>query len=237
MQMIGVRLLVLAALGGCQVQTGRLLPEPSYPVPVSVENMDRRVAAMKGAEVVVAGIIDGEPRRVARARKSPIGGFLDYVHVPVRVEVSVRGGASGSVGFGAYCYSMENDRQLGVLNFQPKTGERRIFFLRRENGELRSVGDVLDYSLLVYSGSHRAGFCSGMGEGRCLTELLLRPQQDASRAGFVRNLMSHSTYAMGLLSSPEDVKSLLGEMAGSSDFEIASRAKDVLGMAAVWWPK
>ncbi len=106
--------------------------------------------------IVLVGLVTGvnavgAPRQ---ARRSP-GTLLQLTRVELHVENMLRGKVeSRNIKFYFFGFSDKNPAYIGLPRYQVAIGERRIFFLTTELGRLRSVGDVLDYTLPVASGFH-----------------------------------------------------------------------------------
>ena len=115
-----------------------------------------RYRAFTCAPIVLVGTVT-EVNSVGRptpARRSPQI-LLQLTKVRAHVENVLRGGiVDRDVQFYYFGYANENHGYRGPPRFHVSPGERRVFFLTRELGHLRSVGDVVDYTLFVASGSH-----------------------------------------------------------------------------------
>jgi hypothetical protein len=91
--------------------------------------------------------------------------------------------------FKFYYYSQSEtsrpNRRYAVL-FRAEPGKHYLFFLSRENGVLRSIGDVGEFFIEVYSGRHSIPLSPGSPQaetwnsenGRRLAEVLLTPGEE-----------------------------------------------------------
>jgi len=114
---------------------------------------------------------------------------------PIKIqieEVIRRGGAAEQMEFLYVTFSARSEVDLGQPRYIPDIGQRRIYFLTPSGRDYRSVRDVLNYPLHVYTGSHRRGFCRSKPPGQCIAEILLIPQAD-----FDPHLFSASLYGDG----------------------------------------
>ncbi len=80
---------------------------------------------------------------------------LQLTELNVIVENVLRGSVTGSVAtFYMYLWSGGEEHVSG-FKYHPEVGERRVYFLKRDKGVLRSVGDVMEcYTIRISSGSH-----------------------------------------------------------------------------------
>jgi hypothetical protein len=78
--------------------------------------------------------------------------------------------------------------------FEAEPGKRYIFFLTKENGVLRSIGDVGEYSVPVNSGQHR-DFKVSSDFGRTLADILLRRGDGTNSAEFAFGLHASARLA------------------------------------------
>jgi hypothetical protein len=129
---------------------------------------------MRLSPIIVVGKVTSVEtvRKGYRASRQP-NLFLDLMKVKIDVENILRGEGLGSnLVFYFFAYSPRNGGYSGPPRYEVGAGNRRIFFLTRDLGVLRSSGDVLDYTLHVASGSHRGlGLSSDLGES--ISEILL----------------------------------------------------------------
>jgi hypothetical protein len=112
------------------------------------------------------------------------GVYLDLHAVRCKRENSLKGGLGGPelrffyFADGQYPDSKPDPRFSRL--FQAEPGSRYIFFLTRERGVLRSIGDVGDYSILVSTGAHPEGWTKDTDIGTLVSEVLLTPGNGAN---------------------------------------------------------
>jgi hypothetical protein len=149
------------------------------------ENYDPGVLAISfdqapvflSAPIVVAGRVVsvspvGGPRPANRAPDQ----LIQLTKATIHVENVLRGRVpTGSASFYYYGFSDQNAGYSGPPTFRTAVGDRRIFFLTFERGDLRSVGDVRDYTLAVVLGSHEGMKIGGATLGEQIAELLFSP--------------------------------------------------------------
>ena len=118
------------------------------------------------------------------------GVSLDLHLVHCRLENTLRGKIDGPE-FSFYYYGQHSARGwnpfYSVL-FRAEPAKRYIFFLVRENGVLRSIGDVGEYCIEVWSGAHPAyispavkdGWIDQAELGRAVADILLKKGEGAA---------------------------------------------------------
>jgi hypothetical protein len=150
--------------------------------------------------------------------------------IEIELEEVIRGNVPDDpLVFYYFTYSADNDRDLGVPRYIPEPGQRRIYFLMRDAGVYRSVGDVTDFTLKMPSGIHRRDFCRGKEPGACMAEMLLTPGEGFEVEAFVARL-TVDAYAASILGSPAQVRGLLDRLRTMPDARVAGRAAEVATM-------
>lgn len=146
--------------------------------------------------------------------------------ITITPEAVIRGGnLSDKLTFYFFSYANSASKaDLGRLRYLPEPGQRRVFFLIRENTFLRSIGDVTDYTLMTGSAPRPAGMCNGRTAGCCLAEHLLDPTGQADIEIFVR-YMGKAAFVADTLCSPKYAASRLRMLTLSPIREIAEGAK------------
>ena len=139
---------------------------------------------MLSAEVVIVATVlsdlpDGPPQ--------PATLYPDVSLQRRRVRCVAENVLKGEVDLGSlefYYFTLAREqvnlsaRQHVVLapGYEAKRGKRYAFFLVRESGVLRSVGDVFNYSVPVLAGAHvDGGLSAEVPLGRALARILLTP--------------------------------------------------------------
>lgn len=167
------------------------------------------------APIVVVGVVE-ENRVVAEhieAAQYP-GLFLDLHAVRVKRENSLRGGLRDPAltfyyfAQGIYPDSRANPRHKQLFEAVP--GSRYLFFLIRDRGVLRSIGDVGNYSIRVATGTHPAIQGRDPSEegpdienirlGRQMTEVLLTPGPGTDFEAMAGRLSTQACFAQGWIS-------------------------------------
>jgi hypothetical protein len=84
--------------------------------------------------------------------------------------------------------------------FQAEPGHRYLFALMRQGLELRSVGEVGNYSVSIYSGSHKlpGGTPNPMKSGERIGRILLQPGDGFEPAEFSRSIARYLLIAEAL---------------------------------------
>jgi hypothetical protein len=133
--------------------------------------------------VVVASVERNEviAKHVEAARFA--GVFLDF-HVVTCVRENLLKGDLTDSRFTFFYFAdgrYANSRPNPIFKrlFTAKPGSRYVFFLTRDRGALRSVGDVGDYPIFVSTGRHTETLAKGADTGKLLSEILLTPGSGA----------------------------------------------------------
>ncbi len=127
--------------------------------------------------VLVGKVLSIRPvGRPTRAARSP-GVELQLTELNVIVENVLRGPVTGSVAtFYMYLLSQVGGEEFPRgFKYYPQLGERRAYFLKRDNGVLRSIGDVMEsYTIPIFSGSHEhSRMPPGISVRRAISVMLL----------------------------------------------------------------
>jgi hypothetical protein len=140
--------------------------------------------------IAAAYVVDNAAvrRRVPAARMPGI--LLDLHRVHARVEVAIRGDVGAELEF---YYFVQADDSPGNnpryrLMFEAEPGRRYIFFLCREGAALRSVGDVGEYSLKIFSGAHRNYRPPAKDAATAVQDILLKRGEGSDPAALVYGL-------------------------------------------------
>ena len=175
--------------------------------------------------IIVAGVVQENrvvAKRIEARRYKNV--FLDLHEVRCQRENSLKGEVAGNeFTFFYYADRRYLDKQNPPVYrrmFQADAGRRYIFFLTRDAGVLRSIGDVGNYSIPVQSGKHDEGSVQSSDAGKRIAEILLTRGHGAdptvmsnalgraSRAADVWGSRLHTaTLLRGLLSSGEPLRS------------------------------
>ena len=163
--------------------------------------------------VIVGKMLSIRPvGRPIRAARSP-GVELQLTELNVIVENVLRGSVTGSVAtFYMYLLSqVGGEEYVSGLKYHAEAGERRVYFLKRDKGVLRSVGDVMRcYTIRIYSGSHELSRMSpGISVREAISVLLLSEGVEMTcefAAGLDESYrlavqLTSKKYAMALLSA------------------------------------
>ena len=141
------------------------------------------------------------------------GFYLDLHVVRCRIENSLKGGPAGpELAFFYFADGKYRDSRLNPLykrQYQAEPGSRYLFFLTKDRGVLRSIGDVGDkYSIHVLTGAHPGGPISGADLGSRISEILLTPGDGADLGGMAGSLSRYSSVADYWGSRPHTVQML-----------------------------
>ena len=161
-------------LSGCH---DRCEPQDQYD-PLEMAISSNRYHVFTAAPIVVIGmvtntrLVDG-PRP---ARRQPQL-LVQLTEVGIHIENILRGKIEpADTHFYFFGVSDQNSGYSGPPRYRVAVGERRIFFLTRDGGQLRSMGDVLDYTLLVTTGPHpELRLADKQPLGDLISEVLLSP--------------------------------------------------------------
>ena len=192
-------LISLMMLGGCRrerypdmVDT---LGTAIDALPFGIDSDPRKLAPI----VVVASVEEDQVvlRHIEAARYQ--GVYLDLHAVRCKRENSLKGGLRELelkffyYGSGNYPDSKPNPRYKRLFHATP--GARYVFFLTHDRDRLRSIGDVGEYSIRVFSGTHPESPTEGKDPGGRLSEILLTPGNGADLGGMAEELGSYSKIA------------------------------------------
>ena len=123
------------------------------------------------------------------------GVYLDLHAVRCKRENSLKGGLTGpELTFFYFADGRYPDSKPNPLHkrlFQADPGSRYLFFLTRDRGMLRSIGDVGDYSILVSTGSHPEGPAKDVDIGTLISEILLVPGNGADLDLMAKKLVQY----------------------------------------------
>jgi hypothetical protein len=140
------------------------------------------------APVVVVAYVN--ENRVAKAN-IPAARYpklaLNLHVVRCRLENLLRGSLDGEEFSFYYFGDDKNENPLYRKTFSAEAGGRYVFFLSRENGLLRSIADVGDYSVEVLSGAHRM-YISHADLGALIVGILLSPGEGVKPEEFTRSI-------------------------------------------------
>lgn len=185
--------------------------------------------SIKAPLIVLGSVTDvnliGQPTPSGSDRR--IG--VQLTRIKIKVEEAIKGDVPGGIlELYYFVYAPQaSEMDLGVPRYIPTVGQRRIYFLKRDNGRYRSVGDVLDYTVRVSSGKHPEDFCSNETPGCCIAELLLIPQEGIDPGWFVVDMVS-AQYIAEVLCSHRKSQELLRNLVHHTDPRIAERAREVI---------
>jgi hypothetical protein len=153
--------------------------------------------------------------------------LIQLTLISLNVETVIRGDIpSGKFDFHYYTFSNQNRIDL-ARRFEPRVGDRRVFFIQAFNGGHRSVGDVTDYTIAVKSGFHSRDFCLGEPLGNCISRILLTPGKVYDSEAYALNLRK-ATSTAELIGSGELAFQLLQQLSKSTDPKVAAAAQRVL---------
>lgn len=165
------------------------------------------------APIIVGGVViaDQIVARHVESVRCP-GVYLDLHTVKVKVENNIRGDLVGSeVAF----HYFSDGRYLGSRAspyhkrlFRAESGGRFVFFLTREREVLRSVGDVGDYSIRIYTGVHSQASLAGDPPGTRLSRMLLEPGEGVDLEAMASQLLDYNEIASVWSSRPQAVELL-----------------------------
>jgi hypothetical protein len=213
-------LLTVAALGvSCQ-------PEPKVGIransPLSYPELVKRSPIVLVARVVAVNVI-GPEVRTSDEQRYPI-----RLHrVTAIVENVLKGSAPfGEVAFNRYGWSPDQPMvgPWGIV----VAGQRSVFFLDREGGELRSFVDLYPAQIEVLSGRHPESMPdSARSIEESLAELLLVPGEDVRAEAFSQGLQTASGISIELVGSANTFR-LLKLLLSSQEPSIRTQACRVI---------
>jgi hypothetical protein len=225
-------LLLLVAFTGCTTTD----VTDSFRTSDSRRSLDDKLRYEFDAPIIVEGRVC-EFTEVGAPRRSP--GAPRIKSQPNKIKISVEHVAKGniassSIEFYYFTFSSASDVDLGVPFYRPAVGQHRIFFLKRWRDTYRSVGDVMDYTLVVSSGVHEKGICRGKSPGCCVAEILLVPGSAPDIYWFSRSLVK-SEYVARTVCSPSVGRNLLVSLTNNPNGEISGAARAILSNPT-WTP-
>ena len=137
----------------------------------------REREVMRSAPIVVVGrVVSVQTLQSSVAARLQPELLLDQLAVEIVVENRLRGDISSErLMFVVFVRSRSNKGWAGPPPFAVSIGDRRVFFLTRHQTTVRSCGDVLDYSLPVFTGSHRDDSIPKSDIGEAVARILLTP--------------------------------------------------------------
>ena len=151
---------------------------------------------------------------------------VQLTRIWIDIEEVIKGNAeTGPAAF--YYYAVSSTKELIPPHiYLPVVGGHRIFFLDRVGATLRSVGDVFDHTLRVFTGTHPQGFCRSKEPRCCIADILLTPGRDFDRKWFPI-FLGDAYYAAGVLCCKGVATRLLYALALNSDQGVATAARDI----------
>ena len=215
---------LLTLFGGC-----RRAPELTDTLGTAIDNeyAGSRTDSRDSATIVVLASVQHNQTVAKRVRTLHYPNvYLDLHSVRCRIENALKGGLTEPefrfFYFGDGNYPDSKPYPASKSRFQAKPGSRYLFFLTRENGLLRSIGDVGDYSTLVLSGSHSDIPTKDVELGLLITELLLTPGPGADLPGMAARLSEYSWTADLWGSRPVTVRLLRSLLSGTEPLRSAA---------------
>jgi hypothetical protein len=154
---------------------------------------------------------------------------VQLTRITVNVEETIKGTIkSGPLSFFYFRYSPDTSEiDLGARRYIPDVGQRRMFFLKPAGSMYRMIGDVLDYTLPVNTGSHSGELCTGQSPGCCIARILLIPHPDVETQWYLVNLIQSEAVAE-ILCSRQATEELMRSLTQHSDQRIANGAREVI---------
>lgn len=213
--------LCLVVLGGCRCPYG--LQDRYDPAALAIRSDQNDV--FESAPIVVVARVEsvspvGSPTRAVRASNL----LVQLTKVDIHIERALRGQVPGfDTHFFFFAYSQENHGYTGQPLYRVAAGERRIFFLTTEHGQLRSYGDVRDYTLHVPSGFHPDLSCSGRSYGETVSCHLLSVGEGYDSSMMIASLPIFCPVS-DRLSSRVNTVHLLRQLTKSKDKSLSAAA-------------
>jgi hypothetical protein len=186
------------ALGGCQSRP-KLVDTLGASVggqQLSIWDHDVRELA---PIIVVASVEKNEvvAKHVEAARYG--GVYLDLHVVRCKRENSLKGGLTGPeltfLYFADGRHPGFEPNPIYRRLFRAEPGRRYLFFLTRDRGVLRSIGDVGQYSIPVSTGAHAETPVSDGDVGKRISEILLAPEAGADLGMMAQGMLDYSRIA------------------------------------------
>jgi hypothetical protein len=133
---------------------------------------------MRNAPTVVVGVVRdvnpvGSPRPALRLPELD----LQLFRAEILVEVVLKGSAPFHLVFWFYGPDVRQGL-TGAPKFLLHPGERRLLFLTSERGRMRAVGDYLDHSIRIWTGTPKLERKDTQTLGGILSSILLEPTMD-----------------------------------------------------------
>lgn len=188
---------------------------------------------MRSASLVVVG-------RVTSVQ--PVGGVRNATRAPelrirlarvtLAVENVLRGSRSdATLTFYYYAFSAYRGTSLPfhLYLYRPERDIRRIFFLKEEDGIVRSVGDVIDYTIPVWSGSHE-GLTPPSQLCQAISWILLTPGKGAQVDTFAEHLYGGLSVAIGFDCEPYALAQLEALLTSDNTL-VRTEARDIVTAA------
>lgn len=184
------------------------------------------------APIILVGKVDFV-RQIARTQ--PALRIPEALLDPVEIELSVEHILKGAVSMDGHririfglLYSPKNTRQLGQPAFNPRPGQHRIIFARREGTRLRLFHDVVDYYFLrVRSGDHPSlDPDARTNPVKAISWLLLTLGPNYDSEGISKDLITY-TYVARTISGEDYMRALLDRLASVSDSNIHHAAEEL----------
>lgn len=174
----------------------------------------------------------GAPQKVDRLPRM----LIECAEITANVEGVLRGEFSAqSVKFFYYTLSKYSALDLGPPKYIPIVGQRRIFFLRFEGNLIRSIGDVRDYTLRVFSGYHNIPDLNSLPFGQKVAVVLLTPGQRYNSVELARTL-GDGVFVSDQLNSVKYTDMLLKSLLSVQSGEI-NRTVSQLIADRTWWKR
>jgi len=211
-------LLIIVTLWSCQKRKSDLAD--TLGAPIADGRLDQGIGVWREPSdplglvpIIVVGSVEenrivGKHIRAARYKDV----YLDLHEVRCHRENSLKGGLTEQeftflyFAAGMYPDSAPNPRYKRFFKADP--GSRYLFFLTREGGVLRSVGDVGEYSVLIASGRHKERQIGSEEIGRRIAEILLTPADGSDLNLMATTLFNSSEVAENWGSRPIAAKLL-----------------------------
>jgi hypothetical protein len=187
-----------------------------------VDYQIRPVALVRHAPIVIVGVVAanealGPPREARRIQ----GVGVQLRRATIDVELVLRGGEiqpRTSVHYFAQSYTSNlGGNPLHKTLLSAEVGRRYVFFLLPEKGHYRSVGDVGNYTIEVFSGRHTDRATEALGAkaplGHKVAWLLLTPGEGLDSRRFADNI-DRARSTADLVGSRQLTVSLLEKLRG-----------------------
>lgn len=189
------RLLGIAALAAATCVCGCSQAPQIDP---SMRLWDDSIAWMESPTILLGTVVLGRIVRTGVELKEPWPLRVELHELAVKPERYLRGDGPRD-GVKIYRFSIESGHLPGSVPMAfINPGERRIFFLQKENGVLRTCVDVVSSSFVVMSGEHNVEVPSQPRNIKAeIAEILLSPGANFDEEQYVNNAL-HG-YAVGVV--------------------------------------